>query len=72
MSDWTPLREFLTADIAAQLDDVIAREADPVMQRVLAEHREMILRFAVDQAELIALRQAVAEREQPDAPDVVH
>jgi hypothetical protein len=68
MSDWEPLREHLLHSITAQVDAEIRHGADPELRRLLATYRALAIRMAVDYAELIALREAAAER----APSGLH
>ena len=60
MSDWLPLRAHLRAAITEQLDRAALRDA--ALYRLLTDHRERVLAFAVDQVELCILRQLLSDR----------
>jgi hypothetical protein len=60
---WQPLRDYLRADLARQIDHAILNDPDRELRALLAANRERLLNLAVDQLELAALRRALAERE---------
>ena len=64
MSDWTPLRDFLRDDMAAQLDNYSLTEPDRRPAPTSPHTVRPSLERLTDQAELIALRVFVAERHQ--------
>jgi hypothetical protein len=68
---WLPLREFLRADLEAWVDDLIRHDPDPAARACLAAHREHILERLTDQAEVIALRQFLAKRDQTGQQDTI-
>jgi hypothetical protein len=63
--DWQPLRDHLREYMAQQLDERILHDPDPEARAVLAANRERVLALLTDHAELVVLRQAVAERGPP-------
>jgi hypothetical protein len=64
-NDWVPLRDHLRESMAEQLDDKILHDPDPEARAMLAANRDRVLALLTDQAELVVLRQAVAERGPP-------